>query len=668
MALKYPELFKPFNIGRLHVKNRITMAPMCLAGRADNTGNMTEEVVDYYEARAKGGFGLIVSGGIAASGGAEKTTAAISALDNPATLRSMVLKTAEKLHAYDASFFVEVGAPFGRVAFLETLMPEMGGHPVAPSAVPSRWDPSVMCRPLTTEECYGLINSQIEGCVIAANAGADGVCVGGPYGGYFSDQFATRAFNQRDDEFGFAQGGQFRVFTDVIKGIKEKCGKDYPVMIRMCVRHYMKDIGVAPLPGEEFVEHGRGLEDSLALAKAIEEAGADAILVGDGSYDSFYWLYPPTYQAEGLWLEDAKKIKDAVNIPVICPGKILTPELAEKAIKEGYVDAVALGKASLADSDWANKARAGEDEDIRPCIGCQHGCMARAFNGGLITCAVNPACFYEKSDPVTPAVVKKHVVVVGGGVGGMEAAMIAAQRGHDVDLYEKSGRLGGLFNLAAVPEFKTGCHRLLAWFPRQLEKAGVKVHLNTAVAADGKELKDADEIIVATGALPKAISFDGVETVTASDVLSGAKDAGKSCVIVGGGLVGCETAVWLARKGVKVALVEALPSLMAAGAPVPTPNFLMMLDMLPGAGVNVYTSAKFAGWKDGKATIIDSEGKEQICEAETVIQAVGFTPDNALYKALDESCTVPVWNIGDSKEPANVMESIRAGFFVAKNI
>ena len=667
MALKYPELFKPLKIGGVTIKNRVVMTPMHLGGRMDSTGNMTEEVIDYYEARAKGGFGLIITGGYASAGGAEVTTTALNAMDNPAAFNSTISKATEKVNAYGTKFFVEVGAPFGRVAFLETLAPVMNCHPVAPSAVPSRWDPSVMCRALTTEECYGLINAQLDSASAAVNAGADGICVGGPYGGYFTDQFATPLFNQRDDEFGFAQGGQFRIATDVIKGLKERYGKDYPVIVRLCVRHMMKDIGVAPLPGEEFKEVGRDVDVSIELAKALEAAGADALLLASGSYDSFYWLYPPTYQKEGLWLEDAKKIKEAVNIPVICPGKILVPEMAEKAIEEGYTDAVALGKACLADAEWANKAKRGDDEDIRPCIGCQNGCMARVFNGGLVTCAVNPALFYEKSDPVTPAAVKKHVVVIGGGVGGCEAAIIAAQRGHEVDLYEKADKLGGLFNLAAVPEFKTGDHRLLAWYAREVRKAGVRVHLNTTVTTADVEKMGADAIIVATGANPKSFSIAGCETVTASDVLAG-RDVGKNCVIVGGGLVGCETAVWLARKGVKVTLVEALPMLMSAGAPVPTPNFLMMLDMLPGAGVDVYTGSKFVSWADGKAVIVDAEGKEHSVEAETVVQAVGFTPNEALYNELEQSVTVPVWNIGDSKKPANVMESVRAAWFVAKNI
>ena len=667
MALKYPELFKPYNIGKLQIKNRIMMSPMHLGGRMDSHGNMTDEVIDYYEARAKGGFGLIVTGGYACAGGAEVTSAALNAMDDPAAFTSTILKAVEKCNAYDAKFFVEVGAPFGRVAFLETLDPSMNGRPVAPSEVPARWDPSVMCRALTTEECQGLIDNQITTAVAAAKAGANGICLGGAYGGYFADQFCVRAFNKRDDEFGFAQGGQYRVVTDVIKGIKAQMGPDYPVMVRLCVRHYMKAPGVAPLPGEDYTEYGRDVEDSLALARELEESGADAILIGGGCYDSFHWLYPPTYQKAGLWLDDAKLVKEVVNIPVICPGKILTPAQAEKAIAEGYVDAVALGKASLADSEWANKARAGADEDIRPCIGCQNGCMARVFNGGLTTCAVNPACFYEKSDPVTPAAVKKHVVVIGGGVAGMEAAMIAAQRGHDVDLYEKSEKLGGLFNLAAVPDFKTGDHDLLAWFPRAVKKAGVKVHLNTELSAADVQKLDADEVIVATGALPKKFPIQGAETVTASDVLAG-RDVGKSCVIVGAGLVGCEVAVWLARKGVKVTLVEALPSPMIAGAPVPVPNFLMMLDMLQGDGVQVFSSSKFAGWRDGVATVIDASGKELQIEAETVVQAVGFASDNKLYKELDQTLTVPVWNIGDSKMPANVMESVRAGWFIAKNI
>lgn len=667
MALKYPELFKPYKIGSLEIKNRVAMAPMHLGGRMDSTGNMTDEVMDYYEARAKGGFGMIISNIFALEGAGERTTAVLEAFDDPVTFNSTVLKLSEKINAYGSKFFVEVGPIFGRNAFPDSLMPEMNGRPVAPSEVPNRWDPSIICRAITTEECYELIDKQVNAAYAAYLAGAHGVTLGGAYGGYFPDQFAMKIFNQRDDEFGYAQGGQYKIHTETIKRIKEKCGKDFPVMIRLCLRHYMKGLGTAALPGEEYEEYGRDLEESLEIARVFEAAGADAILIGGGSYDSFYWLYPPTYQKEGLWLDDAKKVKEVVNIPVICPGRINNPELANKAIAEGYVDAVAIGRQSIADPDWVNKVKRGDEEDIRPCIGCNYGCIGRCLTGGMVTCAVNPTNFYEKSDPAMPARIKKHVVVIGGGVGGMEAAMIAAERGHTADLYEKSDKLGGLFNLAAVPDYKTGDHKLLAWFEHMMEKDGVNVHFNTEITPENINSLDADEVIVAAGAAPKTFPIEGTETLTASDVLNG-KETGKSCMLIGGGLVGCETAVWLARKGVKVTMVEALPELMAARAPVPIPNKLMMLDMLPYYGVDVFTSAKFTGWNDGKATFTDAEGTEHTVDADSVVQAVGFAPNKSLYNSINDAIDVPVWNVGDSREPGNVLEAVRSGWTVAKCI
>lgn len=667
MAIKYPNLFKSYKIGNLTIKNRVAMSPMHLGGRMDSTGNMTDEVIDYYEARAKGGFGMIITNIYSLEGGGERTTAVLEAFSDPVAFNSTILKLSERTHAYGSKLFVEAGPIFGRNAFPDTLKPEMNGKPVAPSEVPNRWDPSITCRAITTEECYELIDKQVGAALAIKAAGADGICLGGAYGGYFPDQFAMKIFNHRDDEFGYAQGGQYKIHTDTIRGIKEKCGKDFPVIIRLCLRHYMKGLGQAPLPGEDYKEFGRNLEESLEIARAFEEAGADAILIGGGSYDSFNWLYPPTYQKEGLWLEDAKKVKEVVDIPVICPGKVNTPEMADKAIREGYVDAVALGRASLADPEWVNKAKRGADEDIRPCIGCNYGCIGRCLTGGMVTCAVNPSNFYEKSDPVMPASVKKHVVVIGGGVGGMEAAIVAAQRGHEVDLYEKSGKLGGLFNLAAVPDFKTGDHRLLKWFEHTLAESNVNVHLNTKLSVGDVEAINPDEVIVATGGAPKKFNVEGADVLTASDVLQGA-EVGKSCVLIGGGLVGCEVAVWLARKGVKVTLVEALPTLMAAKAPVPIPNMLMMLDMLPGNGVDVYVSAKFEGAANGKATIIDSEGNEHVVDAETIVEAVGFTPNSDFYDELNAALSVPVWNVGDSREQGNVLEAVRAGWTVAKCI
>ena len=669
--MKYPELFQPFNIGKLRIKNRIAMAPMHLGGCCDSDGNLNEAVIDYFEARAKGGVGLIYTCGFAINSGVEETYSTVDPMADVAKFKITITRLTERLHAYDTKLFVEIGPGSGRVIFPEMMTPKMNGQPVAPSAIPNRWNPDVIGRPLTREEVQALIDAQIKAAVQIKEAGADGICIGGPYGGYFPDQFMTRAFNLRDDEFGYdGKNGQNRVVTDVIRGIKKACGNNFPVTARLTPKHYIKAPMQSPLPGEDFVEYGRDIDESIELARDLERAGVDSILIGNGSYDSFYWLYPPTYQKEGLWLEDAKKIKDAVTVPVVCPGKINTPEMARDAVRDGYVDCVAIGRPSLADAEWANKAHAGADEDIRPCIGCQNGCIGRCFTAGRVTCAVNPQVLYEKTDPILPAQVKKRVLVIGGGIGGMEAARVAALRGHEVHLYEQSDKLGGLFNLAAVPSFKAvEDRRLLNWYARAVEKAGVHVHLNTRITAEEASEFGADEIIVATGATAKAIPFPGLEqseVITASDVLSG-KEVGKRCVVVGGGLVGCEVALWLARMGKQVAVLEVQPALMSAGIPAPLPNMLMMLDMLKAENVSIYTGASFDR-KDGDEIVFhDADGEHRI-SADSVIQSIGYRAEDALYQQLYETCSVKVWKVGDCVQPANVLEAVKGGYFVGNQV
>lgn len=669
MSLTYSELFRPFKIGNVSIKNRIAMSPMRTGSRHAGDGNLTDEVIDYYEARARGGFGLIYTLGYPVSCGVEETYNSMDPFKNMALFKSTLGKLADKLHAYDAKMFVGIGSGAGRAIFPNMMTEKMHGQPVAPSAIPNRWNPDIICRPLTTQECNLIVKRQIEIATLLKDVGADGICIGGPYGGYLTDQFMTKVFNQRTDEYGYENHYGTKIVTDVIRGVREACGKRFAIDVRMSARHYMKGLNSAPLPNEEFTEFGRGIEDSVMMAKEFETAGADSIFIGNGSYDSFYWLYPPTYMPEGLWLKDAKAIRDAVSIPVICSGKINTPELANEAIKSGMVDCVALGRASLADPEWPNKARAGAADDIRPCIGCQAGCIGRNFRSENVTCAVNPQIFSEKSDPITPATNKKHIVVVGGGPGGMEAARVAALRGHEVDLFEKADHLGGLFYLASIPDFKQPDRKLIDWYRRALAHAGVKVHLNHSV--DNNEIINMrpDAVIFATGASAKRIQFSGIEKIdamTASDVLNGCK-TGNRVVLIGGGLVGCETAVWLADQGKQVTIVEVLPSLMSAGLPTPTPNYLMMLDMLKSRGITVHISATVLSIEQGAVRIRDQFG-EYCLTADTVVQAVGYAPDNSLYLDLEQNTPIPVWNIGDSKQPGNILCAVRDGFYVGKNI
>lgn len=669
--MKYPELFKPFKIGNCQIKNRIVMSPMHLGGRMDTDGNFNDSVIDYFVARAKGGVGLIYTCGFVPDSGIEKGLVTNSPFSDMLKFSTMSSKLCEKVHAFGTKIFFEVGGGTGRVTFPASMSPEMNGRPIAPSEIPNRWDPNIMCRPTTTEEIKKMIDDTVMAAVASMQAGADGILLGGIYGGYLTDQYATEIFNNRDDEYGYGKKGQLKFVTDTIKGIKEACGPNTPVDVRVSVRHYMKGICQGALPGEEFEEVGRDVEETVRYAKELEEAGATAILIGDGCYDSFYWLYPPTYQKQGLWLDDAKIIKDAVSIPVICPGRLNTPDIAEQAIADGKIDAAAFGRPLLADPDFANKARVGKGEDIRPCIGCENGCIGRVFVGGLVTCAVNPQCFYENTELILPALTKKHVVVIGGGVGGMEAARVAAIRGHKVDLYEKTDKLGGNFILAGVPDFKVDDEALIEWYIHSIKQAGVEIHMNSPVTADEAEAMGADEIIVATGAVSRTIPIDGIapeEAVTASDALAGTKPLGEKCAVIGGGLVGCEMAIWLARQGKKITIVEMMPELMLSKVPVPLPNKLMIEDMLTQEGIVSITGASTKSFRDGKLVYADKDGAEHELEIDTVIQSIGYVPVSGLYDELCLRGNANVWNVGDSKLPTNIMNAIKDGFYIGKSI
>lgn len=471
------------------------------------------------------------------------------------------------------------------------------GQPVAPSEGPNRWDPSVECREMTTDEEKALIQATIDAAVLCRQAGVDGVDINGAYGGYLGDQFTTDCFNRRGDEYGGSMDSQLKVLTDIVKGIKKKCGAFFPVTVRFGTKHYMKAERQGAVPGETFKEYGRDIDESIEMGKKLEEAGYDAFLMGNGSYDSFYWLYPPTYQKEGLWLEDVSRLTPHVHIPVISLGKILQPKMANDAIKEGKVSAVAVGRGMLADPEWANKAKLGEPEAIRPCIGCNTGCVGRIFAGLPMQCAVNADVFRERESRLLPAETKKKVLIIGGGIAGMECARIAAKRGHQVQLYERMDKLGGVTVAASVPNFKEGDRRLLAWFARELELSGVKVHLGGELDVSDVEKMDVDEIVVATGTnakLPPIPGIDGANIVEAIDVLLGKREIGNTVAIIGDGQVGIELALWLQEQGKHCTIIEAQKKLLLGGGTesICIANKLMLEDMLVFQNIDVYRDTK----------------------------------------------------------------------------
>ena len=664
--LRYPALFEPFKIGKVEIKNKIVMSPLLAIGWFDEQSVISDKMIDYYEERAKGGVGAVFTCGNVPDAYLEDCAFTISPFRAPERFVPQVKKLAERLHKYDTKLFVQVWFGLGRVAFSEF----MADQPVAPSEGPNRWKPEVTCREMTTEEVYRLIDTVVYGAKLIYEAGADGVDINGAYGGYMGDQFTTKAFNKRTDEFGGDMDGQLRVLTEIVKRIKKETSEDFPVTCRLGTKHYMRAERQASVPGEVYEEAGRDVEESIAMAKKLEVAGYDGFLMGNGAYDSFHWLYPPMYHKEGIWLDDFAPLTPEVNVPVIGPGKILQPEMANDAIVNGKVDAIAIGRALLADPHWVNKAKEGRPEDIRPCIGCNAGCVGRIFAGQSMLCAVNADLFHEADQGLVPVENVKKVAVIGGGIAGMEAARIAAKRGHDVTIYEKKGQLGGATVAASIPDYKDASRRLLKWFEKEVKESGVKVELNKELSVDDVKALEADVLIVSTGASAKIPPIPGVDkanVVTAIDVLLGKVSVGQNVVIIGGGQVGCEVGYDLLREGKQVAVVEFLDGLIAGGTePVSAANVLMLEDLLNYYHGDIRLSTKVVEIKDN-AVVVEKNGVQDTLKADTVVLAVGYKANDNLYQMLKDS-NKEVYLLGDAKQPSNIMHSVADGNKVGREI
>jgi 2-enoate reductase len=664
----FHKLFEPIKIGNIVIKNRIAMAPMSIIGLCNPDGTFSERAIDYYVERAKGDVGLIITGNIKVENEIEKTKITIKPIIslNPSHFVQTASELVEAVHAFGTKIFAQLTAGFGRVARPSTLIT----HPIAPSTIPNFWDPSLICKELTLIEIKKLIDSFKEAAYLIATAGFDGIEIHGVHEGYLIDQFATALWNKRADEYGGNLEGRLRFPIEILHAIKDEIGKEFPVSMRLSLKSYIKNLNEGGLPNEDFEEAGRDINEGLEIARILEREGYDAFNVDAGSYEAWYWAHPPTYMPYGCYLDLAQKLKETVKVPVLVAGKMNNPELAEEALIKGKADIIVLGRALLADPEWPIKVREGRIEDIRPCIGCHVGCLGRIIEGKSLSCAVNPMVGKEKLHVLRVVNEPKRVLVIGGGVAGMEAARIAAMRGHKVTLYEKRDSLGGHLIEASVPSFKRDLKSLIRWYEIQLQKVGVNVILNKEVTPELVENEDPDVVIVATGSKPLVPGIEGIEkphVVTCIDLLLGKKSAGKTIVIAGGGLIGCETALWLAEQGKEVAIIEKLPDLMIAGLPVPRPNKIMLQNMLKAKKVRIVTNAVLRKIIDDRVIIeIEGEMKEIYCD--TVVLALGLKPERKLYDSLHTYINKPVYMIGDCKEPRRIFEAIREGFIVASMI
>lgn len=664
MSDKFSKILEPIKIGTVEIKNRIAMAPMGILGLTNPDGSLNKRGIDYYVERARGGTGLIITGVFKVE---NEIDAMISGtpLISPAALTPFA-ELAEAVHAFGSKIFVQLTIGFGRVGHPMMLRKQ----PVSASAIPNYWDPRVTCRELKTEEVEEIVKKAAEAAVICRMADIDGVEIHAVHEGYLLDQFTIAFFNRRTDKYGGDLMGRLRFPIEIVKAIKKAVGEDFPVALRFSVKSFIKDWNQGGLPGEDFVEKGRDVEEGLKAAKILEAAGYDAFDADGGSYDAWYWAHPPTYQEHGLYLPLIEKLKKVVKVPVIVAGRMELPELAEKVLEEGTADMIGIGRGLLADPYWVNKVEEDRPEDILPCTGCHDGCLGRIFLGRPLSCAVNPAVGRESDYRLEPTNKPKNVMCIGGGVAGLEAARVAAIRGHKVTLYEKSNTLGGHLIEVSVPKFKEDYKRLLDWYKLQLKKLNVDIKLGTEVSADLIEKEKPDVTIIATGSKPIIPDVPGIEkdkVATATDVLLEKKKVGDKVVVVGGGLVGCETALWLAQQGKKVTIVEMLSDLMIAGLPVPHANRIMLIDLLKFNKVEVITNHSLMEVTDKGVNLIDKNFKKMSVPADSVVLAIGLKPIKDLYDSLVGK--VPnLYLIGDARDVRNVMYSIWDAYELARVI
>lgn len=630
-------LFEPVRLGRLELKNRIKMAPIGV-GLGTPKGYVTNRMIAFWEERARGGVGfmsfpvMVMPGFVWGAGGI------LSLMDDD--LISDAERLARAIHRYDVKVALSISHPGRRQS---ERNPEILA--VAPSAIRHPLT-GVLPKELSKDEIKELQKLWAQGARRVKAAGYDAVSIQGAHG-YLIHQFLSPRTNKRTDEYGGSIENRARFACEIVTRIREEVGPDFPILIRM--------------NGEDHLEGGITVEQAVQHARHFVKAGVDGIDISSGPRESHHWQFVGLYHSLGALVNAAAAIKKAVDVPVGTVGKI-DPFLAEHILEEGSADIVSFGRSLIADPEWPNKVKEGRLEDIRPCIYCNH-CLELLRSGSKQICAVNPAAGVELEYRVEAAHSAKKVMVIGGGLAGMEAARTLAERGHNVSLYERDGILGGQWNILSA--FRPEVATLVEYLSKGLEKAGVEVLMNREVTPFLVEEHKPDAVVVATGAKPSMLDVPGVEgknVMLATDVLMGKAYVGEEVVVIGGGLVGLDTALFLAEQGKKVSVVEQFKIAQEVSSPLK----LTLIEKLVSNGVYMYPNSAPESITE-KGVLVVSDGEIMFLRADTVILAVGSESENRIAERL-KGFMEEVYAIGDGVEPRSALEAIHEGSEVGRKI
>lgn len=648
MNNNYEALFTPWKVGDVEIKNRIVQCSMggtSLFGWME-PNHFDKEAAYHLLERAHDGVGLILPGMQCV-----RDTMGGRWLWQNKKMYKELKEYMTEFHKTGAKLFIQLSAGFGRSLAMDEKMLKFKTNKIAGkfakplldvdyisascSATPNRWCEEALSRPLSVEEIHEMVDSFGKTAKLLREAGVDGVEIHAVHEGYLIDQFTIENWNFRTDEYGGSFENRYRFPVEILQSVKRYAGADFPVSLRYSVVSKTKGWGQGAIPGETFKEFGRDMAESERAVKYLSDTGYDMFNCDNGTYDAWYWAHPPQYMPENCNLADVEHIKLFTDKPVVCAGK-MTFSAANDSIAAGKIDAAAFARQNLVDPQWVTKLNSGREEDIKPCIRCHNACFNLSKKKGsgnmqsmddtmhMARCALTPSTMQHNKYKIIPAAKPKKVAIIGGGVGGMECALLLKQRGHVPVIYEKSGALGGLFITASSMSFKENDKELIRWYLREIERQKIEVHLNSEI----KSLDEinADEIIVATGSVPRTLPIPGFEkTITLTSLLRDKAPVGERVAFIGGGQSACEAAYEMALQGKKPIIVEYANDLVPASN-VCLANASFLRDALVFYGAEIYLESTVCEIREGSIVVKLNKGGITEVACDNVVNGAGFVP------------------------------------------